>query len=143
MKSALLLFYFPKVHHIEEMNFANDPRNCERDKVPTVYLDDNTKVELPTTWGVCLVCNGEGKHVNPSIDCGGLTRDDFNEDPDFLDDYLEGYYDVTCNKCGGRTTVRVVDWDAMTPELREAYESKLEAEAELRAEHLAELRMGA
>jgi len=126
-----------------ELNYANDRRNCERDKVPTVWIDDCTEVELPTKWEVCPVCNGEGKHVNPSIDCNGLTASDFAEDPDFYDSYMSGTYDVPCNKCGGRTTARVVDWDMLTPELREAYERQLDEEAAMYAEHMGELRMGA
>lgn len=52
-------------------------------------------------WIICPVCEGEGKHVNPNIDANGLSDDDFHDDPDFVEDYLSGVYDVGCNKCGG------------------------------------------
>lgn len=128
---------------IDDVNFARDPRNRERDRVPVLYLDDGTEVELPTTWTVCDVCHGNGKHVNPAIDCNGLSADDFADDPDFADAYMAGAYDVTCNRCGGRTTVRAVDWSRLSPEHRAAYEQQLRAEADDRAAQLAEIRAGA
>ena len=57
-------------------------------------------------WLVCPVCNGEGKTVNPSIDAGGLTREDFDEDPDFREDYMSGMYDITCRACNGQRVVK-------------------------------------
>lgn len=56
---------------------------------------------------VCPLCDGRGKHVNPSIDAHGLTRDDFDEDPDFAEDYFRGNYDIRCNLCGGEKVVPV------------------------------------
>ena len=120
--------------YFQELNFANDSRNCEPNDIPNEY---------PTKWEVCPICNGKGTHVNPSIDCGGLTYEDFQDDSDFLDDYMSGTYDQTCNKCNGRTTIKVVDWDRMSQEQKEEYETQLEEERQMRNEHLAELRMGA
>lgn len=133
---------------IEDLNFASDARNCDRfDDAPVLYTCDeagNTvEKPLPTKWAVCSVCNGAGSHVNPSIDCNGLSAEDFAEDPDFADDYMAGTYDVPCNRCGGRTTERVVDLDALTPEELAAFEDQQRDEARDRAEHLAEIRAGA
>jgi hypothetical protein len=58
-----------------------------------------------TKWIVCPVCDGEGKTVNPAIDCQGLTAEDFAEDPDFAEDYRSGAYDVRCGGCGGQRVV--------------------------------------
>ena len=57
-------------------------------------------------WIVCVVCEGEGTTVNPDIDSCGLTRDDFEYDPDFMEDYMSGAYDITCRACGGRRVIR-------------------------------------
>ena len=57
-------------------------------------------------WIVCPVCDGEGKTVNPNIDANGLTADDFNEDPDFREDYMSGMYDITCAACHGKRVVK-------------------------------------
>lgn len=54
---------------------------------------------------VCFVCEGEGTTVNPDIDCNGLTREDFDDDPDFREDYMAGRYDITCRGCGGLRVV--------------------------------------
>lgn len=127
---------------IENVNYARDARTQGPAKAPVLYDEGGAEIELPTTWGVCPVCNGEGTHVNPAIDCNGLTAEDFAEDPDFAEEYMRGTYDVTCNHCEGRTTVRVVDWDALTAEQRQAYEAQLRADAEYQAERLSEIRMG-
>lgn len=139
----------PTLHDaiIENLNFAHDARNCAPDSAPMLYMPQPDgsvlEVTLPTTWGVCDVCHGAGTHVNPAIDCGGISSQEFDEDPDFADSYRRGDYDQTCNKCAGRTTVRVVDMSRLTPEQRKAYTKQLREEADDRAEHLAEIRMGA
>lgn len=120
--------------YLDRMNWANDPRNCpDKTKTPTLYLPDDEEMVLPTRWGVCPVCEGEGKHVNPSIDCGGLSLEDFDEDPDFEEDYFGGFYDVTCNCCQGLRVVRVVDKDQLTLEQLKLWERQLQEEAEDRA----------
>lgn len=125
---------------IDDYNFAADSRNQPAPSF-VLYLDDD-EIELPTKWVVCSVCDGNGRHVNPSIDCGGLSAEDFGDDPDFRADYFGGTYDVTCNRCNGRTTERAVDWDALTPEQVEAYEAQLDADRYAEAERLAEIRAG-
>jgi hypothetical protein len=57
-------------------------------------------------WIICPVCEGEGKTVNPNIDANGLTAEDFNEDPDFREDYMSGVYDITCAACGGQRVIK-------------------------------------
>jgi hypothetical protein len=57
-------------------------------------------------WIVCPVCDGEGKTVNPNIDAHGLTKEDFDEDPDFAEDYMSGVYDITCAACSGKRVVK-------------------------------------
>lgn len=71
---------------------------------------------VPFKWAVCPTCNGKGSHVNPSVDCGGLTASDFEEDPDFGESYMRGDYDVTCSECGGKRVVP--ELQGTTPEVR-------------------------
>jgi hypothetical protein len=129
--------------YLERLNWANDARNCEPDAAPVLYLDDGTEVPLPTRWAVCSVCEGKGTHVNPSIDCDGLTAEDFADDPDFAEDYMAGTYDQTCNRCKGRTTERVVDLDKMPADQRAAYEKQCREDAQQRAEERSEYLRGA
>lgn len=128
---------------IDDLNYARDPRNCKRDPERLyVFDDDDIEREIPTLWAVCPVCDGKGSHVNPSIDCNGLTGEDFAEDPDFAEDYFSGRYDQACNRCGGRTTVRVVDRDACEAHLLALYDADEDAKWEMEAERLAEIRAG-
>lgn len=124
-----------------DLNYLRDHRNQPAPS-QTVIIDE-VEIELATKWQVCSVCDGDGKHVNPSIDCNGLTEEDFCEDYDFREAYMDGVYDVTCSRCGGRTTERVVDWDQLEPHVRDAYQQQLDDDARDRAEHLAEIRAGA
>jgi hypothetical protein len=76
------------------------------------------EVVVPFVWAVCGLCDGKGKHVNPSIDCGGISGEEFDEDPDFRDAYMSGRYDVECGECHGRRVV---------PELRPVSEAERDA----------------
>ncbi len=133
---------------IDRMNYFNDPRVTEPRRKPILYTDDPEtgeplEKELPLEWRVCGVCRGEGKHVNPSIDAGGISATEFYEDPEFVDDYMSGAFDVTCNACGGRTTVPGVDWSQLSDADAEAYRKQLDEEAADLACQRAELALGA
>lgn len=128
---------------LERINYAHDERNCEPDSAPVLILEDGTEFKLPTKWVVCPVCNGAGSHVDPAIDAGGLSAEDFAEDPDFAEDYLAGTYDVPCNKCGGRTTVREVYIDRLSPEHRALYEQQLLEDAAYESTRRMEYMLGA
>ena len=71
--------------------------------------DGSETFKFPCTFEVCGTCQGRGTHVNPSIDAHGISREEFDEDPDFRDDYMSGLYDIQCNECQGRRVVPVVD----------------------------------
>lgn len=64
-------------------------------------------------WVICTLCHGDGTHVNPSIDAGGLSREDFDNDPDFAESYMRGDYDVTCARCGGSGKLRESELEAI------------------------------
>lgn len=120
-----------------EANYYNDSRVRGGQRANQQFIvfvnDSDSEVELPTKTIVCPTCNGHGKHVNPSIDCDGLTAEDFDNDPDFRGDYLRGTYDVTCYECGGRNVVKSVDEDACGPELLKLWhEQQYEIDAERR-----------
>jgi len=97
------------------------------------------EIAVPFEWCVCGLCNGKGKHTNPSIDCGGLTSEDFDEDPDFRESYMRGDYDVTCSECSGRRVVpkltpRTADERAFVKALNKQEEDDAAHEHECRAE---------
>lgn len=108
--------------------------------------DCEIEVVLPFKYEVCSTCNGKGTHVNPSIDAGGLSADDFREDPDFAEDYFGGTYDVSCYECHGKNVVPEVDTKNLTPEQKVWHERLIEMEndrAAWDAEARAERAMGA
>ena len=78
------------------------------------FLEDLEEVEKKwyhIKWVVCTMCQGRGEYVNPSIDSHGLTREDFDEDPDFKEDYISGVYNMSCELCGGRAVEPEFDED--------------------------------
>jgi hypothetical protein len=115
--------------------------------IRTTDEGDEVEVALPALFEVCQTCRGNGKHVNPAIDGNGLTQEDFDEDPDFREDYFSGRYDVTCEECGGQRVVLAIDEAECKRQGREddleAYYKQGREEAAYQAECAAERRMGA
>ena len=98
-----------------------------RGYMPTIeyWISDDDGVPnliaFPAHYDVCGRCRGSGVHVNPSIDGNGLSREDFDADPDFSDAYFSGCYDVTCYECKGLRVVPVLDEDRFNTEQVEWY----------------------
>ena len=115
----------------------------EAEKEGNARIAAPTEIEIPFAWVVCGQCRGNGMHVNPAVDCGGLTSEDFAADPDFAESYFSGVYDVTCGECQGRRVV---------PELRPrtaeqkaalgALDAQEEADVSYERERRHELAMG-
>ena len=104
---------------------------------------DVVEVVIPSKFEVCSRCDGRGKHVNPSVDGHGISREEFDEDPDFEEAYFRGDYDVVCLECGGNRVTLAADWAKMDAAEKEMYNDHLRQEREYRAEVAAERRMGA
>lgn len=105
--------------------------------------DFDEEVEVPVKFEVCSTCDGKGHHVNPSIDAGGISAEQFHDDPDFAEEYFSGAYDVPCYGCGGRRVEAVLDRDRCDADTLKRLDAKWEDEAESRRERDAERRMGA
>ena len=142
---------------LDDYNYYNDSRNRARraakwydsfdEKAMTVEVihfddeDEEIATTLPVKFEVCETCNGRGSHGDPSIDCNGLTSDDFCDDPDFEEEYFSGSYDVTCYECGGRRVCPIIDDISLNAEQREAVEA-IRQNAEYDAMVAAEIRYG-
>jgi hypothetical protein len=94
---------------------------------------------ISVRFAVCHVCQGRGNYVNPAIDSHGLTRDDFDADPDFYEDYRAGVYNIRCEGCEGRATIPVPTNETHILALRATAEGIDEVDAIYEAER----RMGA
>ena len=113
----------------------------------TIDLEDDDGEEESVTvalkYEVCPTCEGKGRHVNPSIDCDGLTAEDFAEDPDFREEYMSGRYDVTCYGCKGKRVVLELDRDSVDTTVLARIDAMLDERARYEWESAAERRMGA
>lgn len=151
---------------LEEVNYMNDPRTraMERGKWYDFLDEENMLIgvrlwdfdenedeiefmaKFPARYGVCNLCEGHGKHVNPNIDASGLGYDDFCDDPDFYEDYHRGVYDVPCYECRGKRVVPEININILSDEQQGWLKRLQEIEADraaYEAESLAERRMGA
>lgn len=104
-------------------------------KDPETGDDTETVVQLPGYNVVCSRCDGEGKS---SAHLGSFTREDFDEDPDFAEDYMEGKYDIPCEKCKGRCVTFEIDRDANMTDEQKAALKQLDDEAQYKWESFQE-----
>ena len=67
---------------------------------------EERQVEVFVPYEVCSRCEGEGHHGNTAFD-GTSTEWWYENDPtgENLRDYIDGRYDVTCEKCRGKRVV--------------------------------------
>lgn len=62
---------------------------------------------LPTKWVICETCKGEGKST---AYLGAFSAEEMlEEDLEFIEDYVSGFYDRCCDECGGTGKVREAD----------------------------------
>lgn len=110
-------------------------------------------VYAPVINMLCPTCDGDGTVVDPNIDAGGISFDEYgyDYDPDFEDDYFDGRYDITCPECKGHKVIQTLDFESIEnrpdsyPMLTQmiAYMKNTEREIEREAEERArELRWG-
>ena len=99
-------------------------------------------MELPIVFEVCPTCGGSGTHVNPSVDCDGLSAEDFAEDPEFAENYFGGCYDVACYECDGERVIPVLDRSRIDPAIMKRLDEKAKDDAEYRSLENFERRMG-
>lgn len=119
--------------------------NTHRNQPPTLHIeheDGSTEEKvLPSKWAICPTCDGDGKHSHA---LGAFTREDMDyEGPDFMEDYMNGAYDQTCDVCNGSGKIRVLDENACSKEDLEAYTKWERDEAEFQAICRSERMMGA
>ena len=108
--------------------FVNDDYGIFKDKMAKVIkslskdiLFNDAVIQkhecvIPYKQENCWQCDGKGTMVNPSIDAGGLSYDDFYGDPDFEEDYFSGRYDIQCSACRGSGKQTVLGWDVFASE---------------------------
>lgn len=120
----------------------------------TTENDDGEEIEhtLPSVMEVCSECNGHGTHLIAGMKGHAYTSEEFEDsfDEEERHEYFTpgGRYDVTCEECGGKNVVPVVDEKVCenNPELLatlELYYAKAADDAAYERECAAEKRMGA
>jgi hypothetical protein len=115
-------------------------------KVQIYDEDYEEEVTFPVHFSVCPECQGHGRMVNPSIDAGGISQEEFYDDPDFAEAYLSKVYDIDCSYCKGEKVVPEITISGMSEDMKRKVELLREQQADQEAclaEMMAERRMGA
>jgi hypothetical protein len=112
------------------------------EKEATGHVGEDDTHTLPCSYQVCDLCHGRGTHVSPSVDRDGLTSDDFAEDPDFREAYMEGAYDVQCYRCKGEKVHPEVIEERANPVSLKLLKDWQREEGENRRNYESERRMG-
>ena len=106
-------------------------------------FNDCYEIKLPTVVVVCYRCGGRGMHTNPAIDGNGISSEEMHErGEEFLEDYLGGLYDITCQECNGRNVVEEVDEAKLDPATLKEWRQWLQDEADVYAMEAAERAYG-
>lgn len=118
------------------------------------YTDENDEEvtdALPARYEVCPDCAGEGRTLTTSLR-GAFTQEEFAacfDDEESQREYFkggQGIYGVVCETCTGRTTVLVVDLEALKcadAAMYKRYIKRLREEAAYQRMCRAEREMGA
>lgn len=96
----------------EEVLAQLDEDNRETDEYER-EADEDDDEDMPRRistandpWIICPACHGDGTHVNPNIDAGGISAETFAEDPDFAESYFSGAFDQACRVCDQTGKIR-------------------------------------
>lgn len=92
-----------------------------------------TSHKLPAKWVICGTCDGDGTTVFGwgRGDAAVHTQEDFDEDPDLMDDLMSGRLDKACPDCEkGRQLV--VNEDLLKANNLELYKLWMKAEKDER-----------
>ena len=104
--------------------------------------EDNTLVQLALKPEVCCRCNGTGKTLYGSLEGMAFTQSDFDEDPDFREELMDGVYDVPCPDCMNTGVVLTLDKNENPKEIVERIMNCAELKLELAREDAHNRRMG-
>jgi len=138
-KRLLLIWLKCEWEEFSSINLSNVETATDKDL-------DYPDYTLSSKWAICSICDGEGSHVNPSIDCNGITQSEWEEwDYEDREMYMSGGYDQSCESCNGSGKVRVYAEANEGSFLEWCYEKHSEACADRWSDALeraAEMRMG-
>jgi len=132
--------YALRVAEYDVVADAMEERGPLSDFFKKLGVDADFRIEVRTKFEVCSMCEGSGKVTSPNIDAGGISQDDFYDDPDFEEYYFSGRYDITCPQCSGERVEAMPQFPVWLNDLIEDFN---QSNAEYVAERCAELRMGA
>lgn len=100
------------------------------------------ELECPAKYVVCGRCEGKGTHCNPAVDGHGISREEFDQDPGFEEDYFNGVYDITCERCGGERVELIPDENSADKAAVKKYMKWQREQDRIERERLHEIEMG-
>jgi len=120
-----------------------DPRTMTASVALWSDVGDDYHAEVPCHYEVCDLCSGSGSTVNPSIDCNGISSQEFADDPEFAEEYFSGAYDITCPSCKGNRVAPAITAGSVRDEVLDLIREQQNSQSEWDRESAMERAMGA
>lgn len=99
------------------------------------------EVLLPAKRIVCPTCEGTGSVLRDGLRGVAFNLDQM-DDPDFVENYFGGNYDVTCDHCHGENVVLEIDYEALSEKMKARVDRQADQEWAAEQEQRAEQRWG-
>lgn len=128
---------------IEE--YCEDELTDDQIKEVEKRMGEDDYLTVSIEFDVCDVCQGRGSYVNPAIDSGGISGEEFYGEWDEEDRnaYRRGRYDMQCGCCRGKRVVPVIDKKSTPKWILDLYYERQNSEADYQRVCRMERMMGA
>jgi len=125
-----------------EGDYVEGTEKIEYDKwLMSMNINTSKQIHCSSRYELCSQCKGSGTMIDPSIDCMGLSDENFGYDPTFRENYFSGAYSITCSICHGEKELHILEYETDNPlynwcneRLSEHYEYEYEYAREAAAE---------
>jgi hypothetical protein len=138
---------YDKRTRIVVVELADELKEELEDSEIITLINEEGCASFPFEFRVCSTCNGYGTHVNPSIDSHGITSEEWDRDWSYEDreNYMSGFYDVSCYECGGEKVVPEVVESSLSPAQKKLWnliQRRCQEDASYAIERQREIEMG-
>lgn len=115
----------------------NIKKRINATKIEVEYDDregNSQIVELELIPEICSRCSGSGKVLSGSLEGAVISQEEFNEDPEFCEQYHSGFYDKICPDCSGTGCILNIDPELNNNDIKEAIKDEIDYQFQCKRE---------